>query len=76
MCAIARGLMSAPTLLMIDELSLGLAPKLVEEILERLGEVAGGYVLETGQVVSSGESARVAGRPASARGLSGHSLSP
>ena len=40
MCAIARGLMSSPKLLMIDELSLGLAPKLVEEILERLGEVA------------------------------------
>jgi len=40
MCAIARGLMSRPKLLMIDELSLGLAPKLVEEILERLGKVA------------------------------------
>jgi branched-chain amino acid transport system ATP-binding protein len=40
MCAIARGLMSAPKLMMIDELSLGLAPKLVEEILERLQEVA------------------------------------
>jgi branched-chain amino acid transport system ATP-binding protein len=40
MCAIARGLMSSPKLLMIDELSLGLAPKLVEEILERLHEVA------------------------------------
>jgi branched-chain amino acid transport system ATP-binding protein len=40
MCAIARGLMSSPKLLMIDELSLGLAPKLVEEILERLQEVA------------------------------------
>jgi branched-chain amino acid transport system ATP-binding protein len=40
MCAIARGLMSRPRLLMIDELSMGLAPKLVEEILERLGEVA------------------------------------
>jgi branched-chain amino acid transport system ATP-binding protein len=40
MCAIARGLMSAPELLMIDELSLGLAPKLVEDILERLHAVA------------------------------------
>jgi branched-chain amino acid transport system ATP-binding protein len=39
MCAIARGLMSSPKLLMIDELSLGLAPKLVDEILERLGSV-------------------------------------
>jgi branched-chain amino acid transport system ATP-binding protein len=40
MCAIARGLMSAPKLLMIDELSLGLGPKLVEEILDRLTAVA------------------------------------
>ncbi len=40
MCAIARGLMSEPQLLMIDELSLGLAPKLVEQIIARLAEVA------------------------------------
>jgi branched-chain amino acid transport system ATP-binding protein len=84
MCAIARGLMSVPKLLMIDELSLGLAPKLVEEILERLGEVAAqgtalliveqdvdaalriagrGYVLETGRVVTSGESAELLDDP-------------
>jgi branched-chain amino acid transport system ATP-binding protein len=36
MCAIARGLMADPQLIMIDELSLGLAPKLVEQILDRL----------------------------------------
>lgn len=36
MCAIGRGLMSAPTLLMIDELSLGLAPVLVEQLIEAL----------------------------------------
>ena len=36
MCAIARGLMANPQLIMIDELSLGLAPKLVELILDRL----------------------------------------
>ena len=41
MCAIARGLMSRPKLLMIDELSLGLAPKLVDEIIERLEATAG-----------------------------------
>jgi branched-chain amino acid transport system ATP-binding protein len=40
MCAIARGLMSRPKLLMIDELSLGLAPKLVDEIIDRLVAVA------------------------------------
>ena len=39
MCAIARGIMSRPTLLMIDELSLGLAPKLVEELAESLIEI-------------------------------------
>ena len=39
MCAIARGLMADPKLIMIDELSLGLAPKLVEQILERLTSV-------------------------------------
>lgn len=41
MCAIARGLMSQPALLMIDELSLGLAPKLVDDIVARLPEVTG-----------------------------------
>jgi branched-chain amino acid transport system ATP-binding protein len=40
MCAIARGLMSEPELIMIDELTLGLAPNLVEPILERLTKVA------------------------------------
>ncbi|MBY6058780.1 ABC transporter ATP-binding protein [Leisingera daeponensis] len=39
MCAIARGIMSRPKLLMIDELSLGLAPKLVEELAESLIEI-------------------------------------
>jgi branched-chain amino acid transport system ATP-binding protein len=32
MCAIGRGIMSRPKLLMIDELSLGLAPKAVEQL--------------------------------------------
>lgn len=36
MCAIGRGLMSAPKLLMIDELSLGLSPLLVEQLVESL----------------------------------------
>ena len=40
MCAIARGLMSRPALLMIDELSLGLAPKAVDAIVDRLPEIA------------------------------------
>ncbi len=36
MCAIARGLMAAPSLFLIDELSLGLAPRAVEELSESL----------------------------------------
>src|SRR3954453_21410098 len=36
MCAIGRGLMSAPRLLMIDELSLGLSPVLVEQLIAAL----------------------------------------
>lgn len=36
MCAIGRGLMAKPRLLMIDELSLGLSPKLVEELAQAL----------------------------------------
>jgi branched-chain amino acid transport system ATP-binding protein len=39
MCAIARGIMSRPRLLMIDELSLGLAPRMVERLSEALIEV-------------------------------------
>lgn len=33
MCAIGRGLMSRPDLLLIDEMSLGLAPKVVDDLL-------------------------------------------
>jgi branched-chain amino acid transport system ATP-binding protein len=40
MCAIARGLMSQPKLLLIDELSLGLAPRAVEQLVATLVEVA------------------------------------
>ncbi|MBS0518041.1 MAG: ABC transporter ATP-binding protein [Proteobacteria bacterium] len=36
MCAIGRGLMAAPQLLMIDELSLGLSPLLVEQLVAAL----------------------------------------
>ncbi|HYH51486.1 MAG TPA: ABC transporter ATP-binding protein [Acidimicrobiia bacterium] len=39
MLAIGRALMSRPRLLMIDELSLGLAPVLVDELMERLPEL-------------------------------------
>lgn len=40
MCAIARGMMGRPSLLMIDELSLGLAPQVVESLGETLRQIA------------------------------------
>ena len=39
MCAIARGLMAAPELLMVDEMSLGLAPVIVDLLLDTLTEI-------------------------------------
>ena len=39
MCAIGRGIMSRPKLLMIDELSLGLAPRAVELLSDSLIEI-------------------------------------
>ena len=39
MCAIGRGLMAAPRVLLIDELSLGLAPRAVELLSETLRKV-------------------------------------
>jgi branched-chain amino acid transport system ATP-binding protein len=39
MCAIGRGIMADPLLLMIDELSLGLSPKLVSELSKALIEI-------------------------------------
>jgi branched-chain amino acid transport system ATP-binding protein len=40
MCAIARGLMACPRLLMIDEMSLGLAPLLVRSMFQTVQEIA------------------------------------
>ncbi len=39
MCAIGRGLMAKPKLLMIDELSLGLSPMMVERLAHALEEI-------------------------------------
>jgi len=41
MCALARALMAAPSLLMVDEMSLGLAPVVVEQLMVILGVIRG-----------------------------------
>jgi len=54
MCAIGRGLMSEPQLLLLDEPTLGLAPILVEEIFALIGNIAaqGVTILLAGQNVN------------------------
>jgi len=40
MCAIGRALMGNPRLILLDELSLGLAPKVIKVIYETIGDIA------------------------------------
>ncbi|WP_019142619.1 ABC transporter ATP-binding protein [Noviherbaspirillum massiliense] len=44
MCAMARALMAAPVLMMVDEMSLGLAPVVVEQLMEVLAAIRGNGV--------------------------------
>jgi len=39
MCALARALMASPRLLMVDEMSLGLAPIVIDQLLEALASI-------------------------------------
>lgn len=41
MCAMARALMAAPVLMTVDEMSLGLAPVVVEQLMEVLTDIKG-----------------------------------
>lgn len=41
MCALARGLMADPKLLLVDELSLGLAPLMIDRLVEAIREIHG-----------------------------------
>jgi branched-chain amino acid transport system ATP-binding protein len=74
MCAIARGLMAAPELLMVDEMSLGLAPVIVDLLLDTLVAIrkegvtvllveqdvfSAFYVADRGYVMESGSIVRV-----------------
>jgi branched-chain amino acid transport system ATP-binding protein len=45
MLALARALMSAPRILLIDEPSVGLAPMLVRRVIEKIGELKESYRL-------------------------------
>jgi branched-chain amino acid transport system ATP-binding protein len=39
MCAMARALMASPVLLMVDEMSLGLAPVVVDQLMDTLAAI-------------------------------------
>jgi branched-chain amino acid transport system ATP-binding protein len=81
MLAIGRALMARPAMLLLDEPSLGIAPRLVADIFEAVARIASAgttillveqntrlalkyskraYVLRTGEIATSGESAKLA----------------
>jgi branched-chain amino acid transport system ATP-binding protein len=56
MTAVGRALMARPTMILLDEPSMGLAPQIVEEIFEivKCLNADYGYILENGRVVMDG----------------------
>jgi len=65
MVAIARALVSAPKLLLMDEPSLGLAPLLVRDVFnarQALKVASWAYLLEIGRMVESGRAADIASK--------------
>jgi ABC-type branched-subunit amino acid transport system ATPase component len=92
MLAIARALMSQPRLLLLDEPSLGLAPKVIAELFDALDGLTlllvdqmaslalaladRAYVIEGGSIVASGTAAQIAASPALAKAYLGGKTSP
>ena len=60
MLAIGRALMSAPRLIMVDEVSQGLAPVVVQEVYRQLKRLSAQGMMEQGSVVAHGPTEELA----------------